>query len=144
MNVVLIDPAGTSMFTVRKRSCGRVMFLHLSVSHSVRGGAGGSAWQVSMHGGGIGGFRVVGGMCGGGMCGRVCMAGEHAWQGAYVTGGMHGRWHAWQGPCMVGGMHGRGHEWQGYEWQERRPLQGTVRILVGCILVLVIKKNACQ
>ena len=31
------------IFTVRNSSCGKVMFLHLSVSHSVHGGRGGRA-----------------------------------------------------------------------------------------------------
>ena len=78
----------------------------------------------------------------GGMHGRGCM-----WQGA-----MHNRGHAWQGACVAGGhvrlgnMHGRGsmhsrsHAWQGacvvgHTWQERRPLQRTVCILLECILV---------
>ena len=34
------------IFTVRKRSCGKVMFLHLSVSHSVHGGV-----STSVHAG---------------------------------------------------------------------------------------------
>ena len=58
----------------------------------------------------------------GGMCGRVGM-----WQGVCMAGGMCGR-----RVCMEGGMHGRGHA-----WQERRPLQRTVRILLKCILVFV-------
>ena len=39
----------------------------------------------------------------------------HAWQGACMMGGMHGkgacmaRGHAWQGACMAGGMHAGGH-----------------------------------
>ena len=36
------------------------------------------------------------------------MAGGHAWQGACVVGGMHGRGHAWQGACVAGGMRGNG------------------------------------
>ena len=112
----------------------KVMFLHLSVSHSVhKGGAcvadGGHAWQGGMHGRGA---CVVGGACvavGGGMHGRgVCMVGVcvHGWGGmcgrgacvvvgwVYVVGGMRGGgmcgWgHAWWGVCMAaGGMHGRG------------------------------------
>ena len=70
-------------FYHQQRSCGEVMFLHLSVSHSVHGGAmrGGGA----MHGG------------------KACMAG-----GAFMAGGR--------------------------AWQERRPLQRAVRILLECIL----------
>ena len=40
------------------------------------------------------------------------------------------RGHAWQGG-HGGGMLGRG----GHAWQERRPLQRAVRILLECILV---------
>ena len=41
------------------------------------------------------------------------MAGGRVWQeGVYGRGG-----HAWQGACMAGGVHGRGHAWQGgLEW----------------------------
>ena len=47
-------------------------------------------------------------------------------RGACVAGGVcMGEGHAW-----LGGAHGRGHA-----WQERRPLQRAVRILLGCILV---------
>ena len=54
-------------------------------------------------------------------------------------GGMHGR-----RVCVAGGMHGVGHVWQEGSawpeggrlvWQDRRPLQRTVRILLECILV---------
>ena len=93
----------------------KVMFLHLSVSHSVHGGAvrgqGGHVWWGvgGMHGGGHACWGcVAGGMCGGG----------HVWQGSMHGRGMHGGvhvwWgHAWQGACMAGGhawhggMHGR-------------------------------------
>ena len=37
----LVDTEFKSFFTVCKRSCGKVMFLHLSVSHSVHSGVGG-------------------------------------------------------------------------------------------------------
>ena len=80
----------------------KLMFLHLSVSHSVHRGAcvagGGHAWQ-----------------------------GGNVWQGACMAGGMHDRGHAWgwrhawqggmcdRGACMAGGMHGSGgHVWQGH------------------------------
>ena len=33
--IALFSPCKSSIITVRKRSCGKVMFLHLSVSHSV-------------------------------------------------------------------------------------------------------------
>ena len=82
------------------------MFLHLSVSHSVHGGA-------CMAGGMCGRGHVWQGACvagDGGVHGRgACMAGGHAWQG-----GMHGRGasvaggHLWQG-----GICGRGCAWQG-------------------------------
>ena len=48
------------------------------------------------------------------------MGGEHVWQGVCMAGG-----HVCQGVCMAGG----------HAWQERRPLQQTVRILLECILV---------
>ena len=56
-----------------------------------------------------------------------------AWQvacmgGACMTGGMYGR-----GACMAGGMHGGG---AGGAWQERRPLQRPVHIILECILVI--------
>ena len=95
---------------------------------------------------------MAGGMHGGG-CGRGC-----SWWGACMAGGVHGRGCAWQGVCMgvcmAGGVHGgracmagdicgrgsiggRGHGWLGgmHAWQERQPLQRTVRILLECILV---------
>ena len=102
--------------TVRKRSC-KVMLSHLSVSHSVHMGwacvAAGHAWQ---------GWRVwQGGICGRGCAWRGSMCGR----GTCVAGG--GR--VWQGACMAGGMCGR-------VWQERRPLQRTVRILLECIIVV--------
>ena len=91
-----------------KWSCGKVMILHLSVSHSVHMGG--------MHGG----------------C-EHCRG--HVWWEVCIAGGMHGRgsghvwWqgHAWQregacvvvGVCMAGGMHDRGreHVWRwGHTW----------------------------
>ena len=44
-----------------------------------------------------------------------------------MVGGMHGR-----AMCGRGGMHGRG---RGHVWQERRPLQWTVHILLEFIIV---------
>ena len=80
-----------------------------------------------VHGEGEGGMQSKGGIHGerearghacmaGSVCGRggACMAGGHALQGG----------HAWQGACMAGRR----------VWQERRPLQRTVRILLQCIL----------
>ena len=70
--------------------------------------AGGHAWQ-------------------GGMLGRgyVCGRGMHSGGEAYVAGGVRGGVHAWWGCAWQGGR----------AWQERRPLQRTVRILLECILV---------
>ena len=84
----------------------KVMFLHLSVSHSVHGGmymAGGRVvgWHASqggMHGRGC---AWQGGMHGRRMCvaGGACMPRGHAWwgghrcQGACIAGG-----HVWCGP----------------------------------------------
>ena len=65
-----------------------------------------------------------------------CMSGRgHAWQeGACMTRGVHGRGeHAWQ---MRHVWWGWGHVWWMRAWQERRPLQCSVRILLECILVL--------
>ena len=103
-----------NIFTVRKRSYGKLMFSHLSVSYSVhRGGhmcgRGGHAWQGAVHGRGV----------------MHCGAGVHGW-GACMAGGVCGG----GGACMAGGLCGRGHA-----WQERRPLQWTVRILLECFLV---------
>ena len=69
------------------------------------------------------------------------------WQGvACMAGSMCGRGHVWQGCMHGGGVHGGGLVWQGggdmhgrggmHTWQERLPLQRTVRILLECILVL--------
>ena len=79
--------------------------------------AGGVHGRGVMHGGGA---CMVGGVHGReGMPGRE---GMHLWG---VHGGVHGR-----------GIHGRGHAWQGgLAWQDRWPLQRTVRILLECILV---------
>ena len=58
--IVVLSPEDTVSFplfshclflivTVRKRSCGKVMFLHLSVSHSVHGGGCPSAcWDTPL------------------------------------------------------------------------------------------------
>ena len=81
------------IFTVRKRSCRKVMFSQACVKNSVHSEA---CMAGSMHGR------------------------EYAWQGACMAGGMcgggvHGRGHAWQG-----GMHGRrdGHcsRWYASYW----------------------------
>ena len=95
----------------------------------------------SVHGGGGGrgvcgrGVCVVGG-CGGGACVvEACVVGGMCGRGVYMVGGMRDRracvagghvvgGHAWQGVCMEGG----------HVWQEKRPLQRAVRILLECIL----------
>ena len=77
----------------------------------------------------------------------------HPWQrracvgkrGVYGEGGMYGKGGcAWQRGCMVKGVCGKGgacvarggmHGELGHVWQERRPLQRTVCILLECILV---------
>ena len=67
------------------------------------------------------------------MTGSVCDGG-HVWcggvhgRGACMPGGVRGK-----GACMAGGVHCRGQR----AWQERPPLQRTVRILLECILVLI-------
>ena len=82
------------------------------------------------------GVCMAGGMCGWGHAWQGC-----AWQGdMHGKGGMHGGESVVQGvhgrEC-VAGMHGSWHAWQGgHMWQERWPLQRTVRILLECILLL--------
>ena len=58
--------------------------------------------------------------------------------GACMTGGVCGRGHAWQGGMHDGVMRGGGMHGGGRAWQEKRPLQWTVRILLECILVETI------
>ena len=58
--------------------------------------------------------------------GGVCMAGGHAWQEVCTAG-------VCIAGARVGGMQGRGRG-----WQERRPLQRAVRILLECILVDIV------
>ena len=100
--------------------------------------------------GGVQGACMVGGMHGGGECGGATACGE---EGACMVGVMHdggmcggcvcAGGHVWQGACMAGvymvgacvtewGVHGRGRA-----WQERRPLQRAVCILLECILVAI-------
>ena len=117
------DELRTILYYRPQTKFAKVMFLHLSVGHSVHGGhawhdrghawwgpcmAGGHAWWgVCMAGGVHDGGCVAGGMHGGGVHGRgmhdggACMAGGHAWQGACMVGA-----------SMVGGMHDRRHVWQ--------------------------------
>ena len=72
----------------------KVMFLHLSVSHSVHRGV--CVAGVDVHGRGacmvgafmVGGSAWQGHASQGGMCGRgACITGRHAWQGASMAGG---------------------------------------------------------
>ena len=103
----------------------------------------GHAWQgVCMAGDvhGVGHERQgVGVMCGGGCVwqgGGICSAGMHgrgcAWQGGvHGGGGMCGREVCVAGRACLAGGPGR----EGCAWQERRPLQRIVRILLECILV---------
>ena len=76
----------------------KVMFLHLSVSHSVnRGGA-----------------PPINEVCEGYVFTPVCQSFCSQGVGACVAGGVHGRGHMWQGDmCGRGAMCGRGHVWQG-------------------------------
>ena len=93
----------------------KVMFSQVSVCLSTGGLRGG------------GGACVVGSMCGregvhgGGVMGGIC-------RGMCVVGGMRGG--EVQGVCGRGACVAGGHA-----WQERRPLQRVVRILLECILV---------
>ena len=107
---------------------------------------GGHAWQGACV---VWGDCMAGGMHGGGCAWRAACVAK---RGMCGVGGLHGRGHAWQGVCMAGGMRGRvcvaggmcGGVWGGRgmcgrgggcAWQERRPLQWTVRILLERILV---------
>ena len=57
--------------------------------------------------------------------------GGHAWQGQGVCGGgMHG------GVCVGNGWACMVRGWGRHAWQERRPLERTVRIPLECILVM--------
>ena len=115
------------------------MFLHLSFSYSVHGEgvhASGAcvagAWQgVCLAEGCMaeGSVHGRGGAC---VAGRACMAGGLCawWECAWG--------HAWQGACMPGGMHGRRQALQGACMQERRPLKWVLCLLLECILVSVL------
>ena len=81
------------LFTLRSSSCGKVMFLHLSVILFTGRGS-------SMAGGG-------GGMCEGGGCVAGSVWQGDAWQGRGDA--WQGRGDAWQG----GAWQGRGDAWQG-------------------------------
>ena len=108
--------------------------------------AGGHAWQGTCVAAGV--MYTWQEWCGRGWHGRgvyitgghmwkgvACMAGRHVWQGACVARGCAWWGCAWQGAFVAGW---RGHAYQGgmHAWQERLPLQRTVRILLECILVL--------
>ena len=151
----------------------KVMFLHLSVSHSVHRGA---CMVGGMHGCGghvwlLGVCMVAGGVCGyWGAC--VVVRGMHGCQGlcgcrgvCMVMGGMCGCW----GACMVaegwhvwlqGGMRGcgRGHAWLvgGHAWLPGGACRGGMRgiqqdtvneravsILLECILVSITSHMPC-
>ena len=58
--------------------------------------------------------------------GGACVVGSARWEG-----GMGGR-----GACVAGGMNGGIMHGGRHAWQERWPLQQTVRILLGCIFVV--------
>ena len=71
----------------------------------------GACMAGGMHGRGA---CMVGGVCGrGGMHGGGACIGGCAWQGCAWHGGVLREhawqgWHAWWGACIMGGMHGRG------------------------------------
>ena len=102
--------------------------------------AGGMHGRGDMHGRGLcvaDGVCIAGGIHGGGHVWQgVCMAGGMHGGGVCMAGGMHGRSVCMVGACMTGegGVHGKG---GGHAWQERQPLQRTVRILLECILVKI-------
>ena len=74
------------------------MFLHLSVILFTGGVHTRGVWYGDMRGrGGV--WQGAGHMWQKGMCGRgACVAGAHAWQGACVAGGVHGR----EAACVAG------------------------------------------
>ena len=85
-----------------QRGWGKVIFSEASVILSTRGGC---AWPgLCMARGHVwpGGCMHSWGAC---MAGGTCMA---EGRGMHGGGCMHGRVHAWQGACVAGGMHGRG------------------------------------
>ena len=114
----MMATAVASMHPTGMHSCSIILWQIGQGVCMPRGNGGGHAWGMCMPRG-----------CGGGMHGwearvvEACVVG-HAWQGV----------HACPGVCMVGvGMYA----WGGDAWQERRPLQWLVRILLECILVLL-------
>ena len=90
----------------RPQPWGKVIFSEACVKNSV-------------HSGGMRG--------GGGVAGGMHDRREHAWQGACMVGGVHGR-----RACVAGGMHGGGCAWQ-ILWDTVN--EWAVRILLECILV---------
>ena len=60
------------------------------------------------------------------MAGRVCMVGGMCSRGHVWQRGMHGGGHAWQGACVAGGKHGRkGVHGGGHAWHARPPADTT-------------------
>ena len=111
----------------------KVMFLHLSVSHSVDRGGVCMARGVCVC---KGGHALQGGHV---WAGGACMVVGVRGRGVCVVGGMHGRFvfMAWWGACMVGGMHGRGHACHTHpprHYEIRSVNARAVRILLECIL----------
>ena len=103
------------IFTVRKQSCRKVIFLHLSVSYSVHRG---HAWQ--------------GGLVSLGVHDRgVCMVGD-MYGGEICTWGMYGGG-MWQGACRAGVCAAGVCAWHG-----RSSLKLAVRIILECILVSIM------
>ena len=131
VNRPLVGHSRLPLFTVRNSGCGKVMFLYLSVILFTVGG---------VHG--RGGMRGRGGAWtakGGGMYGKGHVWQEGcAWQGECVVG-EHAWWgEAWCGACVEGGSCTARDMCGGQElraWQQRWPLQRTVRIILECILV---------
>ena len=139
----------SEIITVRNSSCRKVMFSQVSVILLRREGG---VCGRHMHGRGCAwhGGHAWQGVCGKGACvtrgvhGReACMVGGMHDRRACMARGVHGRGHEWWGACMVGSVHGwgacmaGGHALRGggHAWQERQPLQWTVRILLEYILV---------
>ena len=79
------------LVTICNSSCGKVMFLQVSICPGGVRGRGGASWGRAWQGM----TRVWQGGC--------AWQGGHEWQGACMAWG-----HAWQGVCMAGGLHGRG------------------------------------
>ena len=86
-----------------------------------------------MHGRG----GMYGGACmAGGVWQGACIAGGCEWQGMHGRGGMCGRGVCGRRACVVGG--------RVCAWQERRPLQRTVRMLLKCLLVFIELSNVLK